>query len=124
MRRPRSLAVAVVVIARQQRQRILAGFGATAMTGQLIDFGTEGFYVLKASVDRRESHIAHLVQMPQLLHDHLTHAARSNFPFSQAAQLVANSGHRSFDGVAADGALFQPLLHSVAYLLLVQVSPP
>src|SRR5258708_27550994 len=102
MRRPRSLAVAVVFIARQQRQLILARFAATAMTAQLIDFGTKGFYVLKASVDRRESHVADLVHLPQFLHDHLTHASRRNFPFSQAAQLVANSGHRGLDGIPAD----------------------
>ncbi len=58
--------------------------------------------------------------MTQLLHDHLAHAARGDFPFSQAAQLVANPGHRGFDGVAADGALLERLLHAVEQLVLVE----
>ena len=84
------------------------------MTAQLIDFGTEGLYVLKTAVNRSESHIAHLVHMPQLLHDHLTYAARSDFPLSQATQLVANSRHRGLDGIPADWTLFERFLHSMA----------
>src|SRR5258708_38937293 len=101
MRRPRSLAVAFFSVARQQRQLILAGFAAPAMTAQLIDFGTKRFNVLKAAVHRREAHIADLVQAPPLLHHHFPHAPRSDFPLSQAAQLVATSRPRGLDRASA-----------------------
>src|ERR1700680_715801 len=120
MRPPPSFAVVAFFVARKQWQFILAGFAASAMTAQLIDFRAEGFYVLKASVNGSESHIAHLVQLPQLLHDHLAHAARSDFPLAQTAQLVADSGHGGLDGVPADRALFERFLHAVQQLLLVE----
>src|SRR3984957_361478 len=90
------------------------------MTAQLIDLRAEGLYVLEAAVHRSESHVPHFVQMPQLLHDHLAHAARSDLPLTQAAQLVADSGHGGLDGIAADRALFQCLLHSVQQLAFVE----
>src|SRR5271156_4238127 len=90
------------------------------MTAQMIDFRAEGLYILKAAVHRRESHIAHLIQMAQLLHDHLADAARRDFPLAEAAQFVANSRRRRLDGFAAHRTLLERLLHAVQQLVLVE----
>jgi hypothetical protein len=113
MSRRASLGLLAVVVARQQRQLVLAVFATAALSAQLVDFGAKSLDVLEAAVNRSESYITYFIQMPQFLHHHFTDAARCDFPLAETAQLVADPRDRSLDGIPADGPLLQRFLHPV-----------
>src|ERR1700679_1682185 len=83
------------------------------MPPQLIDFGAKGVHVLKAAVHRSEADVAHLVQVPQLLHDHFSDAARRDFALAQTAQFVADSSYGRFDRFPSKGSRLRSPLTTV-----------
>src|SRR5450755_1900038 len=90
------------------------------MPPQLFNLSAEGIHILEATVHRREADIAHLIQVPKLLHHHLADAARRNLALTQAAQLVTDTRGRSFDRLTRYRPLLERFLHSGEQLFLIE----
>src|SRR5580692_4270471 len=106
----------------QQRQLILLdlAFAAPAMMAQSLDLLAEGLHVLEAAIHRCESHVGHLVEVPQFLHDKLTDHARGHLAFAQHPQFVTDAPDGFLDGFRADRPLLQRLGHAAGKLVLIE----
>src|SRR5439155_11269291 len=76
---------------------------------------------LKAAIHRGEADIADLVELVELLHDHLTDLTRGNFALAEAEHLLHDALDRLVDIFRRHWTLVQRPLKAVAYPTHVEV---
>ncbi len=87
---------------------------------QPVDLLPERVHVLEAAVDRRETHVGHLVEPVQLVHHELADQPRRHLALAERAQLVADVVDRRVDRLARHRPLLERLQHARAQLGLVE----
>src|SRR5690606_20050454 len=103
-------------VAAQQRQLALAG----QLALQAVEFLAEFGHVLERAVDRGEAHVGDVVELAQLVHHELAHAARGQFALGGHAHPVDHRAHRRLDLLLAHRALVQRTVEALPQLALIE----